>query len=100
LIKPKTIEMKFTFRDGDLELRSCNKSLTLEGKHTTAEILVWVQREDAEEFCFAAAYWVEGKEGYDLHFVGSRPFEIEDDEWFMKLAKKGQQILTDFNPTL
>lgn len=38
--------------------------------------------------------WKKVKEGYDLQFVGSRPFDV-DGELFMKLAKQGQQMLDD-----
>ena len=36
-----------------------------------------------KEYCWTVAYWNKGKEGYDLQFVGGRPFDV-DGELFMK----------------
>jgi hypothetical protein len=86
--------MKFNFRIEDLEVRSCNTHLLSNGEHTTAEIVKWYNDTDNNFTCFTLAYWNKGKEGYDLKFVGSRPFDV-DGELFMKLAKQGQQILDE-----
>jgi len=88
------LKMRFNFRIQDLEVRSCGKHLLSDGEHTRAEIVKWANDTDKKEYCWTVAYWNKGKEGYDLQFVGSRPFDV-DGELFMKLAKQGQQMLDD-----
>jgi hypothetical protein len=48
-----------------------------------------------DEFCYTLAYWVKDSEGWDLKFVGNRPFQ--DDQFksrlFWELAHLGQQIV-------
>lgn len=75
-----------------LEVRSCNKHLMNDGEHITCEIVKW---NDDNKTCFTLASWCEHKGGYDLHFVGCRPFELCEYSEFWKLAKAGQQYLED-----
>lgn len=84
--------MKFNLRIGDLEVRSCGEHLFTDGEHSRAEIVKWDNDTDKTEYCWTVAYWNKGKEGYDLQFVGGRPFDV-DGKLFMKLAKQGQKIL-------
>jgi hypothetical protein len=84
--------MKFRFRIEKLELRSCGKHLLLDQNHDRAEIVQWSSDTEEKEYCWTIAYWVKGKEGYDLQFVGSRPFDV-DSNLFMQLAKQGQELL-------
>lgn len=86
--------MKFNFRINNLEMRSCSNHLLNKGEHTTAEIVKWAKDKDNKEYCWTVAYWIKGKEGFDLQFVGSRPFDIKAKN-FMKVAKQGQQMLDD-----
>lgn len=80
--------MRFSWHWGDLELRSCNASLLSDGEHTTAEIIKWL----ASGHCIAVAYWIATSEGFDLKFVGDRPFDV-DPHRFMQLAQHGQNML-------
>ena len=83
--------MKFSIRIEDLELRSCGEHLLTEGvEHTRAEIVKW----ENEEYCWTLAYWNKNINGYNLMFVGNRPFDTNQ-EIFMKLAKQGQRLLDD-----
>ena len=87
--------MVFSIKSGSLELRSCNDSLLSSEPHTTAEIIYWDMDSKNEPYCYAVAFWKPSKEGFDLHFVGSRPFDPDIDTIeFMTLAKIGQ-LLTD-----
>ena len=87
--------MKFSFRIENLELRSCGEHLFVDGvEHNRAEIIQWANDTGKKEYCWTVAYWNKGKEGYNLQFVGGRPFDV-DGELFMKLAKQGQQMLDD-----
>jgi len=72
---------------GELELRSTeDKAL---------EIVRWEKAAYSREpFCYTLAYWKDIDEGYDLLFVGSRPFhEDVDSSVFWYLAKTGQEML-------
>ena len=85
---------KFNFRIGSLEVRSCNEHLLSDGEHSRAEIINWAKGKTK-----TIARWIQNKEGYDLQFVGGRPFNV-DSKLFMQLAKQGQQLLDDeFNST-
>lgn len=87
--------MTFNIKMDNLELRSCNDSLLSKEPHTTAEIVAWKTNNiDGSKYCYAVASWRRGKEGFDLHFVGDRPFaEDVDAIRFMELAKHGQAYL-------
>jgi hypothetical protein len=82
--------MKFNFRVGDLEVRSCGNLLSSD----RAEIVQWSDDTDKKEHCWTLAEWKKGTEGFYLQFIGDRPFDV-DSKLFMKLAKQGQQILDD-----
>ena len=72
LITIDIIFMKFSIRIEDLELRSCGEHLLTEGvEHTRAEIVQW----ENEEYCWTLAYWNKNSNGYNLEFVGNRPFD-------------------------
>jgi len=86
--------MKFNLRIEDLEVRSCGKHLLSDSERNRAEIVKWANDTRKKEYCWTVAYWNKGKEGYDLQFVGGRPFDV-DSKLFMKLAKQGQQMLDD-----
>ena len=80
--------MKFNLGKDDLELRSCN------GKQKKAEIVKW----EDEVSCYTLAYWTKDSEGYDLQFVGNRPFDV-DWRLFMDLAQQGQKLLDTWDHT-
>ena len=88
---------KFNFRVEDMEVRSCGEHLLLEGEHNRAEIIKWQKDvKDKKEFCYTVAYWKKTKEGYDLLFVGERPFKVDKDI-FWQLAEQGQKLLEEAN---
>lgn len=86
--------MNFNLRIEDLEVRSCNNNLMPNGKHERAEIVKYSHDTDGKEFCWTVAYWIKEKEGYNLKFVGGRPFNVYG-ELFMKIAKQGQILLDE-----
>jgi hypothetical protein len=85
--------MNFSLRINDLEARSCDRHLFISEPHDRAEIVKWGS-DNKERHCFTVAYWEKSKDGYNLKFVGNRPFEI-DTILFMDIAKQGQRILDD-----
>ena len=72
---------------GDLEFRwneNCDRN---------AEIVRWQDSETLGKFCYTLAWWVKDNEGYDLHFIGSRPLNDEvDKDCFWELVIYGQKI--------
>lgn len=86
--------MKFNIRIDNLEVRSCNENLLSVGDHTKAEIVKW----EDEASCYTLAYWTKDSEGYDLQFVGNRPFGA-DWRLFMDLAQQGQKLLDTWDHT-
>ena len=53
------------------------------------ELVKW-QECEGKEYCYVIAFFDKGKEGYDLHTVGSRFFE-DKDAWVV--AKYGLEFL-------
>lgn len=70
--------MKNTNRKvNDLEFRWTN-SLGKNPEHYP-EIVRWYNRKDGDDFCCTLLYWVRDREGWDIKFVGDRPFDTEID---------------------
>jgi hypothetical protein len=43
--------------------------------------------------CYTLCIFTLGEEGYDVRFVGSRPFEIENERALWAMLKFGQRVL-------
>jgi len=58
------------------------------------EIICWVKKDDGSEYCYTLALWVEDSEGWDLKFVGDRPFDYDmvDSKLFWELARFGNIV--------
>lgn len=82
--------MQFSYSIDDLELRSCDENLLINNKpHSTAEII-----RHKDNGAYSIARWERCKEGFDLCYIGSRPFDNEISMHdFMVLSKLGQSIL-------
>lgn len=84
---------KSNIRKYNLEFRTCGEHLLESEAHTTGEIVEYAKENTN---CWAIAYWRKTNDGYNLQFVGSRPFsENIDVDVFWSLVKIGQQILDD-----
>ena len=72
-------ELDFNWKYKDYELRACPASLirlSPDDKNTTINFIKWSGPvTDKKRFCISIAYFIKGNEGYNLHFVGDRPFE-------------------------
>ena len=78
----------------DLEFRR-TKSLHDDPKFYW-EIVKWDKMEsdgEEKEYCFTLAVWDKNSEGWELRFVGSRPFELYGMEIFWELTTFGQKYL-------
>ena len=77
---------KICYKIGDeLELRTCDISLTQRGEPETLEIIKW-----EGSSCYTLAYWKKG----DLMFVGDRPLNVDQDDFF-RLVKYGYETLKE-----
>jgi len=77
---------------GRLEVHSCNIHLLSDGEHVTAEIVYWMESGQ----CFTIARWIRHSEGFNLEFIGRRPFNNIDVFTFMALAEIGQTKLEEY----
>lgn len=93
--------LEFSFKYKNYELRACNKHLlkgTPEEPNETIDLVCW-QNDGERDYCFSLAYFVRDKEGYDLNFVGNRPFDYikyEDVKVVWRLLEYAQEILDKF----
>ena len=56
------------------------------------EIIRWVEQSGKDPFCFTVIWWKRNSEGWNIEFIGARPFEQEtDDIW--NLMKYGQSVM-------
>ncbi|MEA1980882.1 MAG: hypothetical protein U9N54_07910 [candidate division Zixibacteria bacterium] len=58
------------------------------------ELVQWKKWGDHEngEFRFVLAFYNKGSEGYEISFVGDRPFKVEDTNLLWKMLKFGQNV--------
>jgi len=79
-----TGELDFNWKYKDYELRACPTSLARlnpDDKNTTIDFVKWFRPADGKKpYCFSIAYFVKDNEGYDLKFVGDRPFKYIEEE--------------------
>jgi len=86
---------RFNYRIDDIEVRATGKHLIAgDGDElTTCEIVKYDN--DTGPSCYTLAYWKRESEGFDLKFVGGRPFDVDPID-FMRIAKVGQEFLDEF----
>jgi hypothetical protein len=78
--------MSMQLRIGDLEFRHLDTR--------KAEIVQWWKRSDSDtESCHTLLWWTRGKEGYDIEFIGGRPFEYDQNKVLWEIMKYGQKVL-------
>jgi len=62
------------------------------------ELIHWFFKRDEEEFCIVIALYEPKSEGYEIRFIGKRPFEVEDHDLLWKMLKYGQKVAdAEFN---
>lgn len=75
-------ELNFNWKYKNYELRSRPQTLARinpEDKNVTIDFVKWVN-DDEKPYCFSMAYFEKDREGYELKFVGDRPFEHIEEE--------------------
>lgn len=86
---------RFNMRIGDLEARSCNDNLTLDGEHTTIDIIRW-----QDSMCWSIAYFRRDKDGiYDMVAI---PERLVDFDWkvFSMLVTTASIYLKENGPSV
>ena len=70
-------KLEFNRKIGNIEVRACPPQLVdmCDGKpNETIDVVQWHKDADGKPWCFSIAYFVRCDEGFDLKFVGARPF--------------------------
>ena len=95
------MELEFSFKYKDYELVACPKCLVRfspDEPNETIDLVKW-DKSGEKPYRFSLAYFVRDSEGYDLQFVGSRPFEHiakEDLSIIWSMLEQAQKILNLF----
>lgn len=96
------MELNFSWKYKDYELRACPKCLVktrIYDKNETIDFIKWATNSDDKKYCFSLAYWRREDEGYELKFVGNRPFdeiETEDIEKVWGALRMAQNVLNEW----
>lgn len=94
-------ELEFSWKYKDYELRACPKHLARFYKdepNETIDLVKWFEC-NGKRNCYSLAYFIRQGEGYDLRFVGSRPFKdiaAEDLPEVWEALKTAQAVLDAF----
>ena len=92
-------KLEFDWEYKDYELRACPKRLVRfedDEPNETIDFVKWQVDSSGKRSCFSLAYQTKDSEGYELNFVGDRPFkyiESEDIEVIWKAMKVAQKVL-------
>lgn len=70
----------------DLEFRQL-------GEGRKPEVVRWKVGANDEWFCYTLCWWGKDKEGYNLEFIGSRPFEYDDIDTLWSLLRYADKVL-------
>lgn len=96
------MKLEFSFKYKDFEIKACPKRLarfTPDEENETINLVKWATRENGEKYCYSLAYFTQTSEGYELTFVGGRPFEcidIDDLKTIWLALSTAQKILDDY----
>ena len=94
--------LEFSWKYKDYELRACPKRLARfspDEENVTIDLIKWDENWDGKRFCYSLAYFVRKSDGYELYFVGNRPFEdipTEDVLEVWEALKTAQAVLDAF----
>ena len=58
----------------------------------TPELLCWEEDDSHNRYCYVLALWDKTKEGWELRFIGSRPFEVFEEKYSLELDKVWQGL--------
>lgn len=92
-------KLDFNWDYKDYSLRACPRRLVRfedNEPNETIDLIKWDTNSDGKRYCYSLAYWKKDSEGYELKFVGDRPFkhiESEDVEVVWKAMRVAQKVL-------
>lgn len=75
--------LEFNWKCDNIEMRACPKRLVhmyYGEPNSTIDVVLWHKDANGNPYCFSIAYFVRGKEGYYLKFVGARPLLYVSEE--------------------
>lgn len=86
-------EIKSIVRNGEIELRMIRP----DSEDSYMQLVRWSECESMGEFCYSLVHWTKHSEGYDVQFIGHRPFEYVQETanlgGFWAMLKYGNQLL-------
>lgn len=57
------------------------------------ELVRWFKKNNEDkEFCIVVATYYKKSEGYEISFVGYRPFQVDDEKLLWRMLKYGQDM--------
>ena len=92
-------KLEFNWEYKDYALRACPKRLARFEEDEPNETIDFVKYDtdsNGKRYCYSLAYWKKDNEGYELKFVGGRPFryiESEDIEVVWQALRVAQKVL-------
>lgn len=93
--------LEFQWKYKDYELHACPKRLARfseDEKNVTIDLVKWFEH-NGRRCCYSLAYFIRKEEGYDLRFVGGRPFDDIAEEDVLEVwdaLKTAQAVLDAF----
>ena len=93
--------LEFSWKYKDYEIHACPKHLVRfceDEPNVTIDLVKWYDH-GGKRLCYSLAYFIKKEEGYDLRFVGNRPFEDIDAEDVLEVweaLKTAQAVLDAF----
>ena len=90
--------LEFNWEYKNYALKACPKRLVRfkNEPNETIDFIKYDTDSNGERYCYSLAYWRKDDEGYELKFVGDRPFkhiEPEDIEVVWKALRVAQKVL-------
>ena len=78
LAKKPDVSLNYSWKYRDIEIVIHTND---KGEITTPEILCWQEDDSKNRSCYVIGMWEKDSEGWDLRFIGSRPFNVFEDDW-------------------
>lgn len=74
-------------------MRINNLEFRRNGEKRSPEIIKWNVNNTGTEFCFTLLWYIKGREGWEIQFVGDRPLHEADPIELFELMRYGQTVL-------
>lgn len=74
-------------------MRINNLEFRRNGEKRSPEIIKWSVNNTGTEFCFTLLWYIKGREGWEIQFVGDRPLHETEPIELFELMRYGQTVL-------